>query len=393
MIEGLTEENKQILEELKEEGAFGSPELMEREHTTTNTDPDDATVNRPIWRSKIFEAAMTRLVADQFFETVTMEQRVQPNPTFDYRLDDGVTTVEVGENSQIPGATIEFGKQDLHAVKHALTAAFTQEDIEDAFAAGIDAKAKAIDSIAKLISKEIDSSLNALMDEGSATVIYWSKDIPTDSTMREHYNTLNDALVDADTAIEGYDYKADGIMSHPQEKGLLRKSEDYKYARQGDYPEFKAVDGEAAGIPVFVSTNRKRGHIIMGEKKTLGTYGIYKPFHTMPAKYDPEYDKWLFNGRERSAMRITVGEAIALVLVTQKFTDETLVDSGDGLTFEFANYRIDPGATLTLTEDDGSGSDVEVDDTYTVDYWNGEVTFDTAPTAPVKASEYHAVKK
>jgi hypothetical protein len=58
------------------------------------------------------------------------------------------------------------------------------------------------------------------------------------------------------------------------------------------------------------------GKAVVGKKQTFGVYKVYIPMMFRGPVYDPSVDKEVYVVRQRAAMKVTVGEALATVTLT-----------------------------------------------------------------------------
>lgn len=276
----------------------------------------DATLalHQPKYNKALITKASAELIAASLFETGTMNGPVEKQAVEVYNREAGVTTTEVGEGEEIKKGRTSYGSVTIEAVGYKLSTTLTAEAIEDAQNAGnLNIVARAIANIAKDITEEIDAKLMALMVAGAAA---GNVDVAKGSkTAKEVSAAFVEAVVDAMQLVKGKHYRPDFLLVDPVFFGYLAKNDEFVHADKYGSNELQMTGfvGKIRGLNVIESPNMANDTAIVGRRKTFGVYKVYIPTQLRGPVYDPKFDKETFVVRQRAAMKITVGEALATI--------------------------------------------------------------------------------
>lgn len=288
-------------------------DIREDEQTTANT----LAVHQAKFNKALIQKASAELIAAQLYEVGTMSGPVEKTPVEVYNREAGVTTTEVAEGGQIKTATTSYNTVTLEAIGFKLRSVLTAEAIEDATNAGnLNIVARAIANLAKDISEEIDARLMNLMVTGAAA---GNVDASKGTlTAKEYGELLVEKIVDAIQLVKKKNYRPDFVLVSPTAFGYLAKVDEFvhadKYGNNG--LQQTGFMGKIRGLEVFESNNAVDDKIVVGKRGTFGVYKVYIPTMLRGPVYDPQYDKEVYVVRQRAAMKITVGEALATVTMT-----------------------------------------------------------------------------
>lgn len=276
----------------------------------------DATLalHQPKFNKALIEKASAELIATQLFEVGTMSGPVEKTPVEVYNREAGVTTTEVGEGELIKQGRTSYSSVTIEAVGYKLKSVLTAEAIEDAQNAGnLNIVARAIANLAKDITEEIDSKLMALMVAGAAA---GNKDVSKGAkTAKEVSAEIVEAIVDAMQLVKGKHYRPDFVLVDPTIFGYLAKNDEFVHADKYGSTQLQQTGfmGKIRGLEVFESVNMAANKAIVGKRKTFGVYKVYIPMMFRGPVYDADYDKEVYVIRQRSAMKVTVGESLATI--------------------------------------------------------------------------------
>jgi hypothetical protein len=280
------------------------------------TTQDTLAIQQPKYNKALITKATAELVATNFYELGTMNGPVEKTPIEMYDREAGVTTTEVGEGEQIHTGRTNFTSVTIEAVGFKLRGVLTAESIEDARNAGnIDLVARAIANLAKDIAEEIDEKLMKLMVDGAAA---GNVDVAKGSLAAKEVGAkIVEAIVDAIQLVKKKNYRPDFILVGPDIFGYLAKTDEFVQADKygSDVLNQTGALGKIRGLVLYESNNAVAGKVVVGKGKTFGVYKVYVPTMLRGPVYDPQTDKETYVVRQRAAMKITVGEALATVTV------------------------------------------------------------------------------
>ena len=109
------------------------------------------------------------------------------------------------------------------------------------------------------------------------------------------------------------------------------------------------------------------------QKKIFGVFAEYVPLQYSDKVYDPQYDRYEMVIRGRYAYLVTVGEAVARVLLYKTYTNEEPTVGGD-LTGNLAHAPVKPDSITAEDYDSGTATSTDL----TVITWDSR--FDAEPT-------------
>jgi len=254
------------------------------------------------------------LIAAQLFEVGTMSGPVEKTPVEVYNREAGVTTTEVAEGEQIKQGRTSYSSVTIEAVGYKLRSVLTAEAIEDAQNAGnLNIIARAIANLAKDISEETDAKLMNLMVNGAAA---GNVDVQKGAKpAKEVADEIVQAIVDANQMVKSKHYRPDFVLVDPIIFGYLAKNDEFVHADKYGSNQLQQTGfmGKIRGLEVFESVNMPANKAIVGKRKTFGVYKVYIPTQIKGPVYDPETDKETYVVRQRAAMKVTVGEALATI--------------------------------------------------------------------------------
>jgi hypothetical protein len=299
-----------LLEHYEGLKSVGTIDIREDEQTTADT----LAVHQAKFNKALITKSSAELIAAQLFETGTMSGPVEKQPVEVYNREAGATTTEVAEGGAIKTGKTAYSTVTIEAVGYKLKGILTAEAIEDAANAGnLNIVARAIANLAKDISEEIDAKLMNLMVSGAAA---GNVDASKGSlTAKEYSALLVEKIVDAIQLVKVKNYRPDFVLVDPTAFGYLAKNDEFVHAdKYGDTVlQQTGFMGKIRGLEVFESNNAIAGKIVVGKRKTFGVYKVYIPTMLRGPVYDPHFDKEVYVVRQRAAMKITVGEALATV--------------------------------------------------------------------------------
>jgi len=278
----------------------------------------DATLSlhQPKFNKALIEKASAELIAANLFETGVMSGPVEKAAVEIYNREAGVTTTEVDEGGQIKQGKTTYGTVTLEAVGYKLRSVLTTEAIEDAQNAGnLNIVARAIANLAKDIQEEIDAKLMALMVAGaSAGNVDVSKGVKAAKVVADE---IVSAVVDSIQNIKKKHYRPDFVLVDNTIFGYLAKADEFVHADKYGSTELQQSGfmGKIRGLEVYESMNMTANKAIVGKRKTFGIYKVYVPMQFKGPVYDPDFDKDTYVIRQRAAMKITVGEALATITI------------------------------------------------------------------------------
>lgn len=276
----------------------------------------DATLSlhQPKFNKALIEKASAELIATQLWETGTMSGPVEKTPVEVYNREAGVTTLEVVEGGQIKTGRTSYSSVTIEAVGYKLKSTLTAEAIEDAQNAGnLNIVARAIANLAKDISEEIDGKLMDLMVAGAAA---GNVDVSKGALDAKAIAAkIVEAIVDAQQLVKGKHYRPDFVLVDSIIFGYLAKNDEFVHAEKYGSTQLQQTGfmGKIRGLEVFESVNMAANKALVGKRKTFGVYKVYVPMMFRGPVYDPNVDKETYVVRQRSAMKITVGEALATI--------------------------------------------------------------------------------
>jgi hypothetical protein len=303
---------------------FGK-ELLEHYETLKSTGSilEDATkeqytdATKPLHVDKMnkgmIKKASAEMIATMLFDTGTMSGPVEKYPVESYSKEAGVTTAEVAEGGEIKRARTSYTSVTLEAVGFKLRSVLTAEAIEDAQNAGnLNIVARAIANMAKDIAEEIDAKLMNLMVTGA---VAGNSDVVKATTAKETSAKLVEAIVDAMQNVKKKNYRPDFVCVDPTIFGFLAKNDEFVHADKygSDLLQQTGFMGKIRGLEVFESNVMPVNKAVVGKRRTFGVYKVYVPTMLRGPVYDTTYDKEVYVVRQRSAMKILVGEALATV--------------------------------------------------------------------------------
>jgi hypothetical protein len=304
---------KLLLEHYSTLKSTGNAQILEAEQTTADT----LALQLPKMNKGLIVKSSNEMMATQLFEVGTMSGPVEKTPVEVYNREAGVTTTEVAEGGEIKTAKTSYSSVTIEAAGFKLRSILTAESIEDAQNAGnVNLVARAVANIAKDIAEEIDAKLMALMVSGAAAgnvnVAKGALDAKAISAK------IVEAIVDAMQLVKKKNYRPDFVLVDPTIFGYLAKNDEFVHADKygADMLQQTGFMGKIRGLEVFESNNMAVDKAIVGKRRTFGVYKVYIPTMLKGPVYDAVYDKDVYVVRQRSAMKITVGEALATINLT-----------------------------------------------------------------------------
>jgi hypothetical protein len=300
---------KQLVEHYE---GLRSTQILEADEEQTTA--DTLAVQLPKYNKALITKATAELIATNFYEVGTMSGPVEKTPVEVYNREAGVTTTEVAENGHISTGKTALSSVTIEAIGFKLRSVLTAESIEDAQNAGnVNLVARAISNLAKDIAEEIDEKLMALMVTGASA---GNVDVSKASlTAKEVGAKIVEAIVDAIQLVKGENYRPDFLLVDPIIFGYLAKTDEFVNADKygSDVLNQTGAMGKIRGLVIFESNNAIANKAIVGKRGTFGVYKVYIPTMLRGPVYDPILDKETYVIRQRAAMKITVGEALATV--------------------------------------------------------------------------------
>lgn len=301
---------KKLVEHYEGLNSSGLANIKEDEQTTNDT----LALQMPKYNKAMITKASAELMAAGLYEVGTMNGPVEKTPVEVYNREAGVTTTEVGEGEEIKTAKTSYSSVTIEAVGYKLRTVLTAEAIEDAQNAGnINLIARALANIGKDIQEEIDAKLMKLMVDGAAA---GNVDVQKGTkTAKEISAEIVEAIVDANQNVKKKHYRPDFVLVDPTIFGYLAKNDEFVHAdKYGDTKlQQTGFMGKIRGLEVFESNNAVENKAVVGKRRTFGVYKVYIPTQLRGPVYDPKFDKETYVVRQRAAMKITVGEALATV--------------------------------------------------------------------------------
>lgn len=306
---------KQLVEHY--EGLKSSGVSIQEDKSTEQYTDDTLALHTPKYNKALIQKASAELIAASLFEVGTMSGPVEKQAVEVHNLNEGVTTTEVEEGGEIKKAKTTYGSVTIEAVGYKLSTTLTAEAIEDAQNAGnLNIVARAIANIAKDITEEIDEKLMALMVSGAAA---GNVDVAKGTkTAKEVAEAIVEAIVDAMQLVKGHHYRPDFVLVDPIVFGYLAKNDEFVHADKAGNTTLQSTGavGKIRGLEVIESVNMAANKAIVGKKRTFGVYKVYIPTQLRGPIYDPKFDKETYVVRQRAAMKITAGEALATITLT-----------------------------------------------------------------------------
>lgn len=300
---------KKLLEHY--EGLKSTGNIQEDATTDQYTDATLA-LHQPKFNKALIEKASNELIAAQLFEVGTMSGPVEKTPVEVYNRESGVTTTEVAEGGQIRKGRTSYSSVTIEAVGYKLQSVLTAEAIEDAQNAGnLNIVARAIANLAKDITEELDSKLMDLMVTGAAS---GNIDVSKGAQDAKTYSgKIVEAIVDSIQNVKKNKYRPDFVLVDPIIFGYLAKNDEFVHADKYGSTELQQTGfmGKIRGLEVFESNNMAASKGIVGKRKTFGVYKVYIPMMFRGPVYDADFDKEVYVVRQRAAMKVTVGQALA----------------------------------------------------------------------------------
>jgi hypothetical protein len=291
-------------------------QITEGDATTDQYTDATLALHQPKFNKALIEKASAELIAANLFEVGTMSGPVEKAFVEVYNRETGVTTTELAEGGTIRQGRTSYSSVTIEAVGYKLRSILTAEAIEDAQNAGnLNIVARAIANLAKDITEEIDSKLMSLMVAGAAAgnvdVSKGALDAKTIS------GKIVEAIVDSMQNVKKKNYRPDFVLVDPIIYGYLAKNDEFVHADKYGSTELQQTGfmGKIRGLEVFESNNMAANKAIVGKKQTFGVYKVYIPMMFRGPVYDSTVDKEVYVVRQRSAMKITAGEALATVSV------------------------------------------------------------------------------
>lgn len=305
--------SEQLLEHYNSLKSTGA--ILENDQTTGDT----LDIQQPKMNAALIKKASAELVASELYEVGTMSGPVEKHPVETYNREAGVTTTEVGEGEEIKHGKTTYSTVTIEAVGYKLRSVLTAEAIEDAQNAGnLDLVARAIANLAKDISEEIDQKLMSLMVTGAAA---GNIDVsPTDDEgaakdVKAVSQEIVNAIVDSIQNVKKQNYRPDFVCVDPTIFGYLAKHDEFVHADKYGSTELQQTGfmGKIRGLTVVESNHMPEMKAVVGKRRTFGVYKVYIPTMLRGPVYDPTYDKEVYVVRQRAAMKILVGEALATI--------------------------------------------------------------------------------
>jgi hypothetical protein len=126
------------------------------------------------------------------------------------------------------------------------------------------------------------------------------------------------AVVDAMQLVKIQNYRPDFLLVDPTIFGYLAKTDEFVNADKygSDVLNQTGAMGKIRGLVVFESNTAVPNKAVVGKRGTFGVYKVYIPTMLRGPVYDPKLDKETYVIRQRAAMKITVGEALATISLT-----------------------------------------------------------------------------
>lgn len=306
---------KQVLEHY--EGLKSTGDVLQEDSTTDQYTDATLSLQQPKFTGALIQRVYAEMIATNFYEVGTMAGPVEKTPVEIYDRQAGVTTTQVDEAGQIMQGRTSYSSVVIEAVGYKLKSVLTAEAIEDAQNAGnLNIIARAIANLAKDIQREIDKQLMDLMVAGAAA---GNTNVSKGTLSAKDVGTaIVQGIVDTIQLVKKKNYRPDFICVDPTIFGYLAKSDDFVYANLYGSTELQQTGflGKIRGLDVFESNNMQDSKAVIGKKQTFGVYKVYIPTMFRGPVYDPNYDKETYVVRQRAAMKITVGEALATLTLT-----------------------------------------------------------------------------
>jgi hypothetical protein len=301
---------KQVVEHYDE---LRSTMILEDEQTTNDT----LALQIPKYNRAMITKALAELIATNFYEVGTMMGPIEKTPVEMYNREAGVTTTEVVEGGQIKTGKTSYSSVTLEAVGFKLRAQLTAEAIEDAQNAGnINIIARAIAYLGKDIAEEIDTKLMQLMVDGAAA---GNVDVAKGALTGKAYgDSIVSGIVDAIQFVKLKNYRPDFLLIDPNVFGYLAKTDEFVHADKygpttGTTLQQTGYLGRIRGLDVFESNNMPLNKAVIGKRQIFGVYKVYIPLMLRGPLYNTDLDKETYVVRQRCAMKVTLGEALATV--------------------------------------------------------------------------------
>jgi len=250
----------------------------------------------------------------------------------------------VGSEGSVPKRVrLEITSDSLTAVKDILGAVWSSEAQEDVRGSlGIDVENELVEQTAGEVLREIEQRVVYDIENlASAGDVTWSKTPSSSYTAKQWYETLFDALIDADTNIQKWRYRhADWIICGTEFASYLRKCADWTtIPRNNDIEQTLQTGVELIGEftgqwDVYQSFYMSSNVAIMGvyPRTTLDTgyvYAPYIPLEVTPlvyASYDGpsadspgryvNNDEWTRSIRTRYGKKMVVPQMFAKITIT-----------------------------------------------------------------------------
>lgn len=232
------------------------------------------------------------------------------------------STSKTTEAGAIARAKLTLTSADISAQKYALGVVWSNEAAEDLRAThNLSAEQELIEAVASEIAREIDADiLSDMLANATAGTVTYSQTKPTGWTETEWRHNLYEYIVQASNAIFSKRYKeADFLVGNPDAIGLIERLEEFSLNTDGNR-------GTVGTVRVGTLNNRwtvykhagfTANRILVGIRGEGYVYAPYVPLTLSPPVYDPEGDRWVRTIRTRAGKKCTIGDAFAVVQITE----------------------------------------------------------------------------
>jgi len=248
------------------------------------------------------------------------------------------------EENAVPNRIkMEITRETVTATKDILGASWSTEVQEDARGAlNIDVESELVNQCAEEILRELEyRCLNEILTGAGGGNVNWSQTVAAGHTNREWYETLNHALIDAETLVYNNRYRnTDWVIGGRTLITFLQKAAIFKPAERMVPPGPRGLSGvEYVGrmgvfwdiylTPYITATKGIMGCYPRSVIDTGYVFAPYIPLMPMPLVYAEfksptdatpgayvNVDKWSRNVRTRNAKKMVVANLYSTITVT-----------------------------------------------------------------------------
>mgnify|MGYP000318301431 FL=1 len=321
---------------------------------------------------KVIPVAFAKSVIVNLFDTYNMTNPVERIPKLSFVKE--ATTAVVDENSAITTSKVTADYITLQPVKFALRSIITSEMLEDKNEANLKMLDLVLKYDAQSIANEIDQKLMALINAAAvAGDVWWDLNIPSNwadtHPSMEYYDTLFESLTQAAKKVADNHFTPDTILVNPEQAYLVSRLGGFT----GNLGDFVGKLGQLGSFGVYSSPFANAYRIYVMQKKIFGVFAEYVPLQYSEKVYNAQYDRWEMVIRGRFAYLVTVGQAIARVLLYNTYENEEPTVGGD-LTGNLAHAPVKPDSITATDWDSGTSTGTDL----TVVTWDSR--FDAEPT-------------